>query len=259
MSETNSGIIIEQVDGIVTIQLNRSKVLNAIDRRMLDQLDTEVSRLHQDTSVRVVILTGSGNRSFCVGTDLNHIATLTSESIQKWVIDGNRMLSRLANLHVPVIAEINGYAIGGGLEVALACDLRIADDTSSFSLPEITHGWFPGWGGTNRLLNITGETRAKEMIFLGERIDSTTALNFGLINRIFPAKSLATETTKIAESLAEKSPVAIQAAKAALSRTPLPENSFEINYEALALSTCFATPEVEQTLQALQNRNSNDS
>ena len=95
----------------------------------------------------------------------------------------------------------------------------------------------------------------KEMIFLGERIDSTTALNFGLINRIFPAKSLATETTKIAESLAEKSPVAIQAAKAALSRTPLPENSFEINYEALALSTCFATPEVEQTLQALQNRN----
>lgn len=254
MSETNSGIIVEQVGGIVTIQLNRSKVLNAIDRRMLDQLDTEVSRLHQDTSVRVVILTGSGNRSFCVGADLNHIATLTSESIQKWVIDGNRMLSRLAALPVPVIAAINGYAIGGGLEVALACDLRIADETSSFGLPEITHGWFPGWGGTHRLLNVIGEAKAKEMVFLGERIDAPTARQLGLINRIAPVASSAIEATKIAESLAEKSPVAIQAAKAALSRNPLTENSFEINYEALALSTCFNTPEVEQTLQAFLDR-----
>ena len=178
MSTTNSEIITEQVNGIVTIQLNRPSVLNAINRRMLDQLDTEVARLHQDPSVRIVVLTGSGDRSFCVGADLNHIATFTPECIRKWVIDGNRMLSRLANLHVPVIAAINGYTIGGGLEAALACDLRIADDTSSFSLPEITHGWFPGWGGTNRLLNIIGETRAKEMIFLGERIDATTALNF---------------------------------------------------------------------------------
>jgi len=254
MHPENSEIITEQKDGIATIQLNRPNVLNAINRHMLNQLDTEVNRLHQDPSVRIVILTSSSDKAFCVGADLNHIATFTPECIRKWVIDGNRMLSRLANLRVPVIAEINGYTIGGGLEVALACDLRIADDTSSFSLPEITHGWFPGWGGTNRLPNIIGETKAKEMIFLGERIDAKNALNLGLVNRIFPAKSLAAETAKIAGSLAEKSPVAIQAAKAALSRTPLPENSFEINYEALALSTCFTTPEVKQTLQEIQNR-----
>jgi len=255
MSETNSEIIVGQANGIVTIRLNRPNVLNAIDRQMLDQLDTEVDRLHQDTSVRIVVLIGSGDRSFCVGADLNHIATFTPEGIRKWVIDGNRVLSRLANLPVPVIAAVNGYAIGGGLEVALACDLRIANETSSFSLPEISHGWFPGWGGTNRLINMIGEAKAKEMIFLGERIDATTALQLGLINRIFPAESLIAETSKIAESLAEKSPVAIQAAKAALSRNPLSENSFEINYEALALSTCFTTPEVEQTLQAFLNRN----
>ena len=172
MHPENSEIITEQKDGIATIQLNRPNVLNAINRHMLNQLDTEVNRLHQDPSVRIVILTSSSDKAFCVGADLNHIATFTPECIRKWVIDGNRMLSRLANLRVPVIAEINGYTIGGGLEVALACDLRIADDTSSFSLPEITHGWFPGWGGTNRLPNIIGETKAKEMIFLGERIDN---------------------------------------------------------------------------------------
>ena len=258
MSETSSEIIVERTNGIVTIQLNRPNVLNAINRQMLDKLDAEVSRLHQDTSTRVVILTGSGDRSFCVGADLNHIATFTPECIRKWVIDGNRTLSRLANLPIPVIAAINGYTIGGGLEVALACDLRIADDTSSFSLPEITHGWFPGWGGTNRLLNIIGETKAKEMIFLGERIDATTALNLGLVNRIFSIESLSIETTKIAESLAKKSPIAIQASKAALSRNPLPENSFEINYESLALSTCFTTPEVEQTLQKLLDRDNKE-
>ena len=157
MSETNSEIIVGQANGIVTIRLNRPNVLNAIDRQMLDQLDTEVDRLHQDTSVRIVVLIGNGDRSFCVGADLNHIATFTPEGIRKWVIDGNRVLSRLANLPVPVIAAVNGYAIGGGLEVALACDLRIANETSSFSLPEISHGWFPGWGGTNRLINIIGE------------------------------------------------------------------------------------------------------
>ena len=188
MHPENSEIITEQKDGIATIQLNRPNVLNAINRHMLNQLDTEVNRLHQDPSVRIVILTSSSDKAFCVGADLNHIATFTPECIRKWVIDGNRMLSRLANLRVPVIAEINGYTIGGGLEVALACDLRIADDTSSFSLPEITHGWFPGWGGTNRLPNIIGETKAKEMLFLGERIDAKNALNLGLVNRIFPAK-----------------------------------------------------------------------
>ena len=250
MDGQDAKIIVSQESGMVTIHLNRPDKLNAVDRDMLDALDVEVARLHRDESARVVILTGSGDRAFCAGADLNQMAMFDTADIRAWVIDGNRVLSRLAALSIPVIAAINGYAIGGGLEFALACDLRIAAETASFGLPEITHGWFPGWGGAHRLRNLIGEARAKELVFLGERIDAQTALRFALVNRVVSAAALMDETTKIAESLARKSPVALKAAKAALTRNPLPENGFEISYQALALSTCFTTPQVRQALEA---------
>ena len=205
MAAINEKIVVRQTEAIATIQLNRPEKLNAVDREMLDTLDAEVNRLHQDESVRVVVLEGSGERAFCVGADLNQIATFDSADIRRWVNDGNRILSRLANLPVPVIAAINGYAVGGGLEFALACDLRIASEDSSFGLPEITHGWFPGWGGTHRLLHVIGEAKAKEMVFLGERIDAQTAHGLGLVNRIVPRENLTSEVQQIAESLAQKS------------------------------------------------------
>jgi enoyl-CoA hydratase len=254
MAATGGKVILRKTEAIATIALNRPDKLNAVDREMLDNLDTAVNRLHRDESVRVVVLEGSGERAFCVGADLNQIATFDSADIRKWVNDGNRVLSRLANLPVPVIASIHGYAVGGGLEFALACDLRIVSDYSNFGLPEITHGWFPGWGGTHRLLNVIGESKAKELVFLGERIDAQTALGLGLVNRVVPRENLAGEVQQIAESLAQKSPVAVRAAKAALTRNPMPENGYEISYEALALSTCFTTPEVQEGLEAFLNR-----
>ena len=254
MAETDGKIVVHQTEAITTIRLNRPEKLNAVDREMLDALDAEVNRLHQDESVRVVVLEGSGERAFCVGADLNHIATFTPANIRKWVNDGNRVLSRLANLPVPVIAAVHGYAVGGGLEFALACDLRIVSEDSSFGLPEITHGWFPGWGGTHRLLNVIGEAKAKEMVLLGERIDAKTAHGLGLVNRVVPGENLSDEVRQIAESLAQKSPVAVSAAKAALTRNPMPEDGYEISYEALALSTCFTTPEVQEGLEAFLSR-----
>ena len=254
MAETDGKIAVHQTEAITTIRLNRPEKLNAVDREMLDALDAEVNRLHQDKSVRVVVLEGSGERAFCVGADLNHIATFGPPDIRRWVNDGNRVLSRLANLPVPVIAAVHGYAVGGGLEFALACDLRIASEDSSFGLPEITHGWFPGWGGTHRLLNVIGESKAKEMVLLGERIDAHTAQGLGLVNRVVPRENLTDEVQQIAESLAQKSPVAVRAAKAALTRNPMPEDGYEISYEALALSACFTTPEVQEGLEAFLSR-----
>ena len=254
MAETDGKIVVRQTGSIVAIQLNRPDKLNAVDREMLDNLDTVVSHLHRDESVRVVVLEGNGERAFCVGADLNHVATFDPAGIRKWVNDGNRVLSRLANLPVPVIASIHGYAVGGGLEFALACDLRIVSEDSSFGLPEITHGWFPGWGGTHRLLNVIGESKTKELVFLGERIDAQTAHGLGLVNRVVPRANLSEEVKKIAESLAEKSSVAVSAAKATLTRNPMPENGYEISYEALALSTCFTTPEVQEGLETFLNR-----
>ena len=254
MAQTDGKIAVHQTEAITTIRLNRPEKLNAVDREMLDMLDAEVNRLHQDESVRVVVLEGSGERAFCVGADLNHIATFAPADIRKWVNDGNRVLSRLANLPVPVIAAVHGYAVGGGLEFALACDLRVASEDSSFGLPEITHGWFPGWGGTHRLLNVIGEAKAKEMVLLGERIDAPTAQALGLVNRVVPRENLTDEVQQIAESLAQKSPVAVKAAKAALTRNPMPEDGYEISYEALALSACFTTPEVQAGLEAFLSR-----
>ena len=254
MAEIEGKIVVHQTEAITTIRLNRPEKLNAVDREMLGMLDVEVNRLHQDESVRVVVLAGSGERAFCVGADLNHIATFGPPDIRKWVNDGNRVLSRLANLPVPVIASIDGYAVGGGLEFALACDLRVASKDASFGLPEITHGWFPGWGGTHRLLNVIGESKAKEMVLLGERIDAQTAQDLGLVNRVVPRENLKDEVKQIAESLARKSPVAVRAAKAALTRNPMPEDGYEISYEALALSTCFTTPEVQKGLEAFLSR-----
>ena len=254
MAEIEGKIVVHQTEAITTIRLNRPEKLNAVDREMLDMLDVEVNRLHQDESVRVVVLAGSGERAFCVGADLNEIATFGPADIRKWVNDGNRVLSRLANLPVPVIASIDGYAVGGGLEFALACDLRVASEDASFGLPEITHGWFPGWGGTHRLLNVIGESKAKEMVLLGERIDAQTAQDLGLVNRVVPRENLKDEVKQIAESLARKSPVAVRAAKAALTRNPMPEDGYEISYEALALSTCFTTPEVQKGLEAFLSR-----
>ncbi len=258
MAETDGKILVRQTEAITTIRLNRPEKLNAVDRAMLDMLDAEVNRLHQDESVRVVVLEGSGERAFCVGADLNHIATFAPPDIRRWVNDGNRVLSRLANLPVPVIAAVHGYAVGGGLEFALACDLRIASEDSSFGLPEITHGWFPGWGGTHRLLNVIGESKAKEMVLLGERIDAQAAQDLGLVNRVVPRENLAKEVQQIAKSLAQKSPVAVRAAKAALTRNPMPEDGYEISYEALALSTCFTTPEVQEGLKAFLSRKRDD-
>ena len=232
-------IEIAQTDAIVTLTLNRPEVLNAIDREMLDSLETIVTQLHRDTSVRALILTGSGERAFCVGADLKHIATFEGDDIRQWVIDGNRIFSRIASLPVPVIAAINGYAIGGGLELAMTADLRFASDDANFSMPEVTHGWVPGWGGTHRLLHLIGEAKAKELVFLGERIDAETACQLHLVNRVINKADLMNATLSVAESLASKRRVALQAAKAALTRHPLAENGFEVSYDGFASSFCF--------------------
>ncbi len=239
MTSPTEKIEISQTDAIVTITLNRPAVLNAIDREMLDGLETIVTQLHRDASARVVVLTGSGERSFCVGADLKHIATFEADDIRQWVIDGNRIFSRLASLPMPVIAAINGYAIGGGLELAMTADLRFASGDASFSLPEVTHGWVPGWGGMHRLLHLIGEAKAKALVLLGERIDAETACQLHLVSRVINKVDLMDATLSVAASLASQSRIALQAAKAALTRTPLPENGFEVSYEAFASSTCF--------------------
>ena len=199
---------------IATITLNRPEKLNALTIKMLDQLEQHIASLEKDASTRVVLVTGGGDRSFCVGADINAWADVTAiEMWRNWIREGHRIFDRLAALNLPTIAVLNGYTFGGGLEIALACDIRIAAEDVSMGLPEAKLGIIPGWAGTQRLPALIGPGRAKQLIFSGERVSAARAEQWGLINESVPHDSLMARATELASAIAENAPLAVQMAK----------------------------------------------
>ena len=199
---------------VTTITLCRPQKLNAIDPDMLEGLSEVLDQLEQDRQVRAVIITGEGDRAFSAGADIKAWAALPPlEMWQRWIPAGHRILKRLTQLPQPVIAAINGIAFGGGLELALACDLRISTDTAAFAMPEVSIATVPGWGGTFRLPEIIGKARSKALILTGERIDAHRALHWGLITDMVPAPELLQRVRAIANRIAANAPLAVQMAK----------------------------------------------
>jgi enoyl-CoA hydratase len=204
-------------DGIATLTLDRPSKLNAIGPDMLAALDRLLAELDVDPNVRTVIVTGSGDRAFSVGADVNAWAALEPLDMwRSWIREGHRVLRRLAHLRQPTIAAVNGYAFGGGLELALAADIRIAADSATFALPETKIGTLPGWAGTTRLPEVIGAARAKQMIFSGCRIDAATAERWGLINEVVSLPTLMERCRRLASEIAANAPVSVQLAKAAI-------------------------------------------
>jgi enoyl-CoA hydratase/carnithine racemase len=221
--------------GIATLTLDRPAKLNALGPPMLHELDRLLDDIDRDPVIRVAIVTGAGERAFSVGADINAWAALAPLDMWRgWVRDGHRVLDRLASLRQPTIAAINGYAFGGGLEVALAADLRIAAETAEFAMPETGIGTLPGWAGTRRLAETIGVARAKQMIFSGARIDAATAERWGLINEAVLPAMLATRASELAAEIAQRAPVAVQLAKAAIDGSP---DALEAISGALAAGT----------------------
>ncbi|MEZ4635587.1 MAG: enoyl-CoA hydratase/isomerase family protein [Caldilineaceae bacterium] len=182
-------IILTTEDTVATVTFNRPEKLNALTIPMLGQLERIVGDLEQNCDVRAVIVTGSG-RAFCVGADIYAWSALEPLQMwRQWIRDGHRIFDRLARLPQPVIAALNGYTFGGGLELALAADLRLAAENIQLALPEVTLGTIPGWAGTQRLPRIIGPARAKQMIFTGERVDAVTAERWGLVNEVVRGRS----------------------------------------------------------------------
>ena len=210
--------VLVAVEGtIATVTLNRPEKLNALDPAMLARLDAILAELDRDQGVRVVLLTGAGERSFCVGADVNAWAAL--QPLDMWracVREGHRVFDRLAALRQPTVAAVNGYAFGGGLELALAADLRLAAAEAEFAMPEVTIGTLPGWAGTRRLPAAIGVPRAKQLIFTGARLDAATAERWGLVNEVVPRGALSARARELAEAIAGNAPVAVQLAKAAI-------------------------------------------
>ncbi|MBI5034768.1 MAG: enoyl-CoA hydratase/isomerase family protein [Chloroflexi bacterium] len=213
----NSQILFEIQDTIATITLNRPDKLNAISMAMLEQIEATVAQLENNREARVVIMTGAGDRAFSVGADINEWEKVIADDPiamwRAWDRPGHRVFDRLARLHLPTIAAINGYAFGGGLELALATDLRIASDRAEFALPETKIGTQPGWTGSQRLPVLIGVARAKQMIFTGARIKADVAERWNLVNEVVAHDQVMARAREIANQIAANAPLAVQFAK----------------------------------------------
>ncbi len=204
-----------QIEGAIAhIILDRPEKLHALDPDMLLTLEDSISQAEQSREVRVIVLESTGSKAFCVGADILAWTALSPlEMWSEWVRRGHRIFERLAGARQPVICALQGFAFGGGLELALACDLRIAADSARFAMPEVKLATIPGWGGTSRLPDLIGVARAKQMIFTGEQISAETAERWGLVNEVVPAATLRDSVVRLAEKVCANAPVAVQTAK----------------------------------------------
>jgi enoyl-CoA hydratase len=212
-----SSIIYEKADNIATITLNRPDQLNALSSALFEELEAALDQADADNEVRVILITGKGSY-FCAGLDLKESAegSPASPFESSWTDKGPGLFSKLENLEKPVVVAINGAALGGGLELCLACDMRVASETAAFCFPEIDLAAMPGAGGTQRLPRLVGVAKAKEMIYFGKTVEGGEAYNFGLVNMVTPPEKLMDAAMAMANELASKSPVALKMVKMAI-------------------------------------------
>ena len=210
-------ILYEKGEGLATITINRPEVRNALTQALMEELGDAISQAETDNDVRVLILTGAGDRAFVAGADIGEVGardTLSELGVNSRV--RRDVYTRLEHLFKPSIAAVNGYALGGGCELALACTLRIASDSARFGQPEINLGIIPGLGGTQRLTRLVGKGKAMELILTGDLIDAPEALRIGLVNKVVPGAQLMEEARALGKKLASKPPLALRAAKDAV-------------------------------------------
>jgi enoyl-CoA hydratase/carnithine racemase len=208
--ENLDNILVERDAGVATITINRPKVLNALNAQTFDELRRAVLACKDDADVRAVIVTGAGDKAFVAGADINELTVQTPDEGRARALSGQHVLDLIENLGKPVIAAVNGYALGGGCELALACTIRIAADTAKLGQPEINLGIMPGYAGTQRLSRLIGAGRALELLLSGDQISAAEAYRIGLVNRVVTSANLMAEARKLARALAAKAPIAIR-------------------------------------------------
>ena len=237
-------------EAIATITINRPKALNALNRDTLVELDYLIGRLGADRGIRVVVLTGAGEKSFVAGADISHMQSLSAGQAREFGQLGQRVMNGLEAMPQPVIAAINGFALGGGCELALACDIRYAAENAKFGQPEVNLGVIPGFGGTQRLPRIIGAGLASELLFSGEIIDAAEALRIGLVNKVLAVDKLLAETYRLAGVIAAKGPGAVRMCKEAVKNGLECDLRRACSYEADLFALCFATSDQKEGMQA---------
>src|SRR5687768_2903305 len=242
-------ITVEKRGKVAILTINRPDKLNALNRQVHTDGVAALDELRKDENVRVLVITGAGEKSFIAGADISEFEGQTPVT-QRDLFHEKTFFNSIDSFPKPVIAMVNGFCLGGGNELAMACDLRTASENARFSQPEINLGIMPGGGGTQRLTHLIGEGRSMEMSLTGDMIDAATALQFGLVNHVYPADQLEAETMKLAEKIAEKAPVALQLIKEAVkfaSRSNLDEG---LRREVDLFAICFSTEDKKEGVAA---------
>jgi len=242
-------------EGIATLTFNRPKALNALNGELLDEMSRTLDAVAANEDVRVLILTGSGDKSFVAGADITELARCNALQAKGFAGKGQQAINKLQCLDIPVIAAVNGFALGGGSEIALACDFIIASENAKFGLPEITLGIIPGFGGTQRLPRLIGPNMAKEMIFTGKMISAAEARDLGMVNRVVSADALMTDVMNTAKAISQKGKVSLRAAKQVINAGLSVDLKTGCRMEVDAFALCMASEDArEGTTAFLEKR-----
>jgi len=235
---------------VAIVTIDRPKARNALNTKAIDELRQAALELRHDPGARALIITGAGDKAFVAGADISELAVLTPIEGKSYGLRGQHVLDLIENLGKPVIAAVNGYALGGGCELAMACTLRLAADPAVFGQPEVKLGLIPGFAGTQRLARLVGKGLAMELVLTGRNVDAQEALRIGLVNRVVPAASLIAEAKELAQALAASAPLAIQAAIDAINRgseVSFPEGEF---LEAALFGLVFSSEDAREGTRA---------
>ena len=246
-----ANIVVQNENRITTITVNRPEKLNALNQATIDELGQAITACQSDAETAVVILTGAGEKAFVAGADISAFSTLSAEQGSALSQQGHTVFNMIENSAKPVIAAINGFALGGGCELAMACHIRVASETAKFGQPEVKLGLIPGYGGTQRLVHLVGKPKAIELLITADNLNATDALQWGLVNHVVPAAELMNKCKEIAEKIKQQAPLAV-AASIACANAANTSGGFDM--EIAQFGKCFATSDMKEGVDAFMNK-----
>ena len=246
-------VTLEQKGSVGVITMNRPEALNALNDQVLRDLDAVLDQVEENEEILVAVITGAG-RSFVAGADIGQMSTLTAAEGKKFGALGNRVFLKLENLSKPTIAAVNGFALGGGCELSMACDIRVASEKAKFGQPEVGLGITPGFGGTQRLPRIVGTANAMELILTAQTINAARALEIGLVSHVYAPEELMDKAMELANAIAANAQVAVRQSKAAIRRGLQTDMATGTAYESEAFGLCFATEDQKDAMKAFLNK-----
>jgi enoyl-CoA hydratase len=241
---------------VATVTVNRPKALNALNQETLEEMLRCFQALAEDSSIRSVIITGSGEKAFVAGADIAFMTHLDPLAAKNFALLGQKVMNSIENLPQPVIAAVNGFALGGGCELALACDIRLASENAKFGQPEVNLGVLPGFAGTQRLPRLIGKGLASELLFTGDIIDAAEAYRIGLVNRIVPQPQLLALCREMAEKIVSRGPVAVRLCKEAVNSGLEMDMARACQYEADQFALCFTSDQQKEGMTAFLEKRS---